>query len=566
MRPAQDQAGEDKKTGADSKVDSGRVGVSIKIPLPVDSKSAARIRLTLKQIVDKAPQVVRPKDRQAVVFEFDTAGGKTGRGSELEACQSLARYLGSPELNRIETIAYIPTDPRNEEGLTGQLSSHAVLIAIACNQLAMDRGSAIGNAGIDEPDIDPLLRAVYSSIAAQRLTLPIPVVMAMLEKDQQLYDVRTADGNVFVNSPEMDKLERSGEAIETDTITQKDEMALLTSQQLSDFRLLRYHVSSRNELNRELGLALHSLDRSPAVDGTWRAVQVELPPYIDERTTRWITRSLTQQFGSKHDPNLVIFNIDSNEGDVDACLSLARYLVDLDNDRVQTVAFIRETARGSVGLLALSCDQVVMATDARLGGHPEVPEELKLEPEALDELKPMVKALARDKQQDWSLMMAMIDPRVTVTRFRHKTSRQLRLLSEQELRLQDEPDDWAPLGPVDVEEGLTATTAEQVYVARAIADDSDQLKVLYGLEDSPPVLRPSAADRWIERAALFLSTPTATLILLFGAMFFLSTEMSAPGLGVPGFLSVMCFMLFFWSQHLGGNAHWLEIMMFSTLR
>ncbi len=96
--------------------DTNRPGVLVKIPLPVDSKSAAQIRQTLKRIGEKAPQVVRLEDRQVIVLEFDTSGGKTGLGSELEACQSLARFLGSSEMNRVETVAYIPADSRNIEG------------------------------------------------------------------------------------------------------------------------------------------------------------------------------------------------------------------------------------------------------------------------------------------------------------------------------------------------------------------------------------------------------------------------------------------------------------------
>ena len=52
-------------------------------------------------------------------------------------------------------------------------------------------------------------------------------------------------------------------------------------------------------------------------------------------------------------------------------------------------------------------------------------------------------------------------------------------------------------------------------------------------------------------------------MLLFGAMMFFSTELSSPGLGVPGFAAAVCFMLFFWSQYLNGNADWLEIMLFA---
>ena len=40
--------------------------------------------------------------------------------------------------------------------------------------------------------------------------------------------------------------------------------------------------------------------------------------------------------------------------------------------------------------------------------------------------------------------------------------------------------------------------------------------------------------------------------------------MSAPGLGIPGFLGTVCVVLFFWSQYLDGNADWLEILLFAV--
>jgi membrane-bound ClpP family serine protease len=49
---------------------------------------------------------------------------------------------------------------------------------------------------------------------------------------------------------------------------------------------------------------------------------------------------------------------------------------------------------------------------------------------------------------------------------------------------------------------------------------------------------------------------------LFGAMFFLMTEMSTPGVGLPGFLGTLCLLLFFWGQSCNGNVHWLEILLF----
>ena len=40
------------------------------------------------------------------------------------------------------------------------------------------------------------------------------------------------------------------------------------------------------------------------------------------------------------------------------------------------------------------------------------------------------------------------------------------------------------------------------------------------------------------------------------------SEISAPGLGIPGFISALCFLLFFWAHFFNGTAGWLEILLF----
>jgi membrane-bound ClpP family serine protease len=547
-----------------------RSGVLINIPLPVDSASAEKIKLSLKRIVESAPAAVRPDDRLAVVLEFDTDSGKTGRGSELEACQMLARFLATAEMNRVETIAYIPACRRPDPAFPDQMISnkligHAVLIALATHRIAMDEGTSIGSAGIDEPHLDTLVRAVYRGIASQRLTIPVPMVMAMVDKDQALYRVRTEDKTVYVAGDELRELESKGGIIETTTLSDRGKMAELTSRQLNEFLPIRFLlVSDREDLERKLNLPVHALESSPAFSGAWRAVSVKFPAYIDARTAQWVMRSLGTRLAAGGRSNLVILDFDETDGDLDACLTLARYLVDLDEDAVQTVAFINGSARGPVGLLALCCDQLIMADDARLGGHlnRDGEAETAVSSETLVDLQPMIEALARDQRSDWSLLMAMLDSNLPVIRVRHNETLQLRLLSPAELESTDRPDDWTPVGPVDVEEGITAAAAEQMFVARTVVADRDELHRFYQLKEEPSTLEPSATDQLVERVAGFLSNPGVSMLLLFAAMFFMSSEMSAPGLGVPGFLGALCFMLFFWSQYLDGNAHWLEIILF----
>ena len=101
-----------------------------------------------------------------------------------------------------------------------------------------------------------------------------------------------------------------------------------------------------------------------------------------------------------------------------------------------------------------------------------------------------------------------------------------------------------------------------MLLTRSTLDDFEQVKQFYQLEETPVELQPSPTDRWIQTLARELAAPWVAAWLLFGAVFLLSTEMSNPGIGIPGFLGTLCLMLFFWSQYLDGNAHWLEILLF----
>ena len=83
-------------------------GHLIKVRLPIDDRVKTEVRASLEAIVKTAPLAVRPDQRAIVVLEFDTRAGKTGRGSDREACQSLARTLMDRRFNPLQTIAYIP--------------------------------------------------------------------------------------------------------------------------------------------------------------------------------------------------------------------------------------------------------------------------------------------------------------------------------------------------------------------------------------------------------------------------------------------------------------------------
>jgi membrane-bound ClpP family serine protease len=256
--------------------------------------------------------------------------------------------------------------------------------------------------------------------------------------------------------------------------------------------------------------------------------------------------------------NLIIFEFNSLSGDIDSCLRLARRLTACDPDQVRTVAFINQVAAGPAAMLALSCQQVILQKDAKLGGPFEPP----IDGEKLADLQLAVAGIAESLEKDAAALQAMLEPGLDVVRYRSRTTGQERLFTMEELFARPDADQWVSLGPQDFSTAIDANQAQQLEVARQIVSGWDELKSYFQLENDPESLKPTDLDRWLQQAALFLSSPFVAPWLLFLAMFFLFQELSQPGLGLPGFVGTVCLILYFWSQHLGGNATWLEIMLF----
>lgn len=563
------EGGQNAATAQAAAPDSNRLGYLVKVPLPIDSKVSSSIRQTLLRLAEKSPPGVKAENFPIVVLEFETSAEKSGRGSELESCIALARYLGHSDLSRIRTVAYLPapTGFDADQESKSILNGHAVLVAIAANELALEPGTSIGEAGIDDKQVEPWVREVYRSVASKRLrTVPPEIALAMLDPKESLFRVTTADReNVYVDGKERTKLENAG-SLDTKTISSPGSLAVLTRAQMEEFGLIQLTPSSRTDLARQLDLEPHSLDGNPAEGKNWKAIQVNLPTFIDEKSAQWLVKAVDREV-SRNDVNMIIFNIDANVGDVDACLRIAQRLVEFDQDEVRTVAFLRGSANGPVGMLALACSHLIMAPDTKLGGKSAAGEDVGSTPEGISEedlekLKPLIQALAEKKQSDWSLMMSMLNPNLTLSRYRQDSSGQIRILGDEEFLALEDKKDWALQGLIGGIGGINALTAEKNFIARTIAEDMGQIKTFYQLGESPKSVQPTATDRWVERFASFLSSPFVAPWLLFAAMFFFSTEMSAPGLGLPGFLATVCFVLFFWSQSLGGNADWLEIILF----
>jgi len=175
----------------------------------------------------------------------------------------------------------------------------------------------------------------------------------------------------------------------------------------------------------------------------------------------------------------------------------------------------------------------------------------------LPELKQVVRAIARDTQRDWSLPLALVDSNLEVYRYTNSRG-DTRYFCEEELAEQADSSQWTQGDAMEVERGLSGANASSAGLARHLASSLAEVRQLYQIDDELEGVEPNWAHLAIEQ----LSSPRIAGTLLFIAWFALIIEVSQPGIGVAGFVSALCFLLFFWSNFLNGTAAWLEGLLF----
>ncbi|MGE3777127.1 MAG: hypothetical protein AB7F89_08090, partial [Pirellulaceae bacterium] len=513
----------------------------VTVPVPIAGTVDTQVKRQLERL---AASEVRGEDRPVLVLEFRSESGTTGEGSEFERCLSLARYLAGERMSGIRTVAFLP------DSVTG----HAVLPILACEEIVMAEEASLGAAGQGEAFIDDTIRGSYREIAERRRTIPVAVVLGMLDPALNVYKVQIADGARYVLDAELEQLQKETAARSVETLSRAGDLARFSGKDLRvRFGFVSHLAGDREQLTAALGLPRGALDQDPSAGGAWHALQVDLRGPINAKQISWIERSLRDRL-AQGDINLVCLAIDSGGGSLVDSLRLANYLASLDRAVVRTVAYVESQARADAALVALACDQLVCGEEARLGG----PGEIFLSERDLEALRASASALAESTGGDWSLMVSLLDPDLVVHRYTHPDGGAARLLSEEEWRSLGNPDEWIRGEVLDTSDGLSGAELLSLDVADSLAGSVAELRRLLHLEGDIERLEPTWAHLFIEQ----LASPRVAGILLFLAWFTLMIEISQPGLGVPGFLSAVCFVLYFWSNFLHGTSGWLEVLLF----
>lgn len=540
---AQDTSDNSPGNGNPDQTGSARAtGHLIRVPLPITGEVDTRVKGMINEVVAR----VQPTERRPILileFRGDDEGSPKA-GSQFERSLSLARYLAGESLNQVRTVAY----------LSGTIHGHTVLPVLACEEIIAHPGAELGQAGIDEEFVDDTVRRGYSEIAERRRTVPVPIVMGMLDGGPAVYKVKTLDGVRYVSEDKLEELQKTTAVESVNKVIPEGEMGSFSGGDLR-MKLFASHLArDRVELATALGLPVGGIDEDPTLGQGRKALRVDLTGPIKSDKVTWAERSIRGKI-ERDDVNFVCLTVNSAGGSPHDSVRLALYLAGLDPSEVRTVAFVESQARADAALIALACDQLVVTKSSVLGG----PGRGRIGARKLDDMQSPIREIAQAKHRGWSLLAAMVDSELSVQQYSHRGTGQVRCFCTEELAEQKDADDWQARMEVDTQSGLKGSEAINIHLAKFDVDDFEELRTMYHLTDEIE----SAEPTWAHWLVEFLASPKVAGALLFIGWFALMIEFMSPGLSVAGFTSAVCFLVFFWANFLNGTAGWLEITLFA---
>jgi membrane-bound serine protease (ClpP class) len=526
----------------------------LRLRLPLAGNADAAYRRLLERTKSELLAESSGDTRPVIVIEFFTLGDEQdgGQGSDFARALSLARYLTSDDMAGVKTIAYLP---RTVKG-------HAVLVALACEEIAMASTAELGQAGIDEQTdrpIEPTIIEGYRQIARARRTAPEAIAVGMVDPALEVLEVETEESIEFVERERLAEIEANRTVVRTRPLFPQGTMGLLSAREGRQIGVVKYVAASREELAGLLDINAKALAEDGALAADWRpifyTINEPITRQMSSRSQRYLKAAIADQ-----QANWIGLRIASGGGSLIYGQELANYVANLGGDDRRTVAYVTTEARGPAALIALACDQVVIQSTATIGG-PFV-EEIELDAAELQQLKRSVRgALAPSTQRTWSLLMAMVDPNIELFRYTNKQTGAERLFSPEEAGEQPDPEQWEQGEPVTRPGELLELDSDQALalgIATHVVANNFELQRVYGFASEPFEVQPT----WSGEIAEALAMPWMATLLLVIAFIGVYFELHSPGLGIGGFIAALAMLLFFWSKGLGGDVGWLEVVLF----
>lgn len=511
-------------------------GKSVRVSISEHDLDDTRRWREVRQLIDEAVDA----GISHLVLDLNVSGGRAK--TALPVAEELARL-------KVHTVAYV-----NPSAVAG-----GALVALACDEIWMAPGSRIGAASPAVEMDENLSKASQETLLAQSLALlksgarglarlkghREDVAEAFVDKDVELKmgdEVISAKGELLM----LDE-KQAARVVEGSVLLAKGQAATLVDL-ANSAKLGSEAALLTTDLLASLGAEEKPASPAPAKPsvatparhGDYSGKVVVIPVGEDDLIAparfEFMTRTLERC--NEEGAEAVIFDLDTPGGLAWDTANLM--MKDLQRLRARSLAFVNPRALSAGAMIAVATDAIYMAPASSMGAATPIygngqemgeAERAKMNSAIMS----MARTVAKEKGHDWRVVEAMIDK-----------DRELIINGEVLCAKGD-------ILTLDAEQAVMISDGRPL-IAKSIVKSIDDIKRAEGLKGATVTAEPTG----FEQIAIWVTKYAAILILIGIAGAYL--EMQTPGFGLPGFIAIAAFGLFFFGHYVAGSLVGKETM------
>ena len=289
-----------------------------------------------------------------------------------------------------------------------------------------------------------------------------------------------------------------------------------------------------------------------------KAVWIPLEGDVDQGMVNYLGRALAD--ASKLKPDVIIFEINTFGGSLDAAFSIVDTILSIKNTK--TVALVQKKAISAGSLIALASQELYMLEGTTIGDCAPIVQGTDGTPTIVGEkiqspLRAKFRNLAQRNHYPELLSAAMVTPELEVLELQHQDSiliiegKNYAKFSEEEKKFWGTP-------KVLVQEGelLTMTEKEALELgfSKATVQSKSQLEGLLEITSSEVIESTTS-----EKISRFIAAISGLLLIIgFGALYL---EFKTPGFGLFGIIGIIAIAIVFLGQYASHIGSYLPLIL-----
>jgi len=302
-----------------------------------------------------------------------------------------------------------------------------------------------------------------------------------------------------------------------------------------------------------------------------KAVVIPCKGLIDDGLHQSIKRRTETAIDAGAD--YLIYEISTYGGLVKSADDISKYFILEASKQARTVAYITTEAISAGAMISVSCQDIIMLENTTIGDCAPITLGGKLEGVEREKAESFIRAAfnraAEANGYSKALLKAMVSIQTEVYRIKNISSGEYEFFEADKLPKDTNEYDLESRELIDKDDEILTLTAAKAFEyglaktqVRDLQGALDFLAERDGVQFAEPVA--VLETMWSEEMVRWLNSPAVMSVLVLLALLGVYVEFNTPGVGLPGLVAVICFVIIIGSKYLIGLANWVEVALFIT--